>query len=126
MKCPGGVISLLPLDTVPASLLMPPEDTRVEVGGNVPLMCTARGYPLPQVTWLRGGMPLTRGININITSSDISPTSVMSVLDLYDLQISDTGVYQCMAENTLISQSELFNNSAVEGVNLAVLGKRLE
>ncbi|XP_027579260.2 hemicentin-1 [Pipra filicauda] len=54
--------------------------------------CTASGTPPPQLHWLKNGLPLS-------VSSQIRLLSAGQVLRLARVQISDTGVYTCVASN---------------------------
>lgn len=87
---------------VPSSLIMYPNDTRLRVGASSSLTCTAHGFPLPQIIWLKDGAPITsNGDTINITIIDIPLSAGISILDLCDVQLLDTGRYQCRASNSL-------------------------
>ncbi|KAK1155520.1 hemicentin-1-like [Acipenser oxyrinchus oxyrinchus] len=73
-----------------------PADVTVEVGQNVTLACSARGYPAPQVTWQRqDGQPLY-----------IKPDSLSNVFQLEtgallieSVWLDDEGLYVCEAQN---------------------------
>ncbi|KAK6480953.1 hemicentin-1-like [Huso huso] len=73
-----------------------PADVTVEVGQNVTLACSARGYPAPQVTWQRqDGEPLY-----------IKPDSLSNVFQLEtgallieSVWLDDEGLYVCEAQN---------------------------
>ncbi|NWV14212.1 HMCN1 protein, partial [Ptilonorhynchus violaceus] len=54
--------------------------------------CTATGTPPPQLHWLKNGLPLS-------VSSQIRLLSAGQILRLARVQISDTGVYTCVASN---------------------------
>ncbi|XP_071421021.1 hemicentin-1 [Pithys albifrons albifrons] len=54
--------------------------------------CTATGTPQPQLHWLKNGLPLS-------VSSQIRLLSAGQILRLARVQISDTGVYTCVASN---------------------------
>ncbi|RMC08359.1 hypothetical protein DUI87_14601 [Hirundo rustica rustica] len=54
--------------------------------------CAAAGTPPPQLHWLKNGLPLS-------VSSQIKLLSAGRILRLARVQISDTGVYTCVASN---------------------------
>ncbi|NXL77816.1 HMCN1 protein, partial [Leptocoma aspasia] len=54
--------------------------------------CAAAGTPPPQLHWLKNGLPLS-------VSSQIKLLSAGQILRLARVQISDTGVYTCVASN---------------------------
>uniref|UniRef100_A0A8D2NA96 Hemicentin 1 n=1 Tax=Zonotrichia albicollis TaxID=44394 RepID=A0A8D2NA96_ZONAL len=54
--------------------------------------CAAAGTPPPQLHWLKNGLPLS-------VSSQIKILSAGQILRLTRVQISDTGVYTCVASN---------------------------
>uniref|UniRef100_A0A8C9UEL9 Hemicentin 1 n=1 Tax=Serinus canaria TaxID=9135 RepID=A0A8C9UEL9_SERCA len=54
--------------------------------------CAAAGTPPPQLHWLKNGLPLS-------VSSQIKLLSAGQILRLTRVQISDTGVYTCVASN---------------------------
>ncbi|NXC61674.1 HMCN1 protein, partial [Aleadryas rufinucha] len=54
--------------------------------------CAAAGTPPPQLHWLKNGLPLS-------VSSQIRLLSAGQILRLARVQISDTGVYTCVASN---------------------------
>ncbi|NXH90756.1 HMCN1 protein, partial [Edolisoma coerulescens] len=54
--------------------------------------CSAAGTPPPQLHWLKNGLPLS-------VSSQIRLLSAGQILRLARVQISDTGVYTCVASN---------------------------
>ncbi|NWT15620.1 HMCN1 protein, partial [Vireo altiloquus] len=54
--------------------------------------CAAAGTPPPQLHWLKNGLPLS-------VSSQIRLLSAGQILRLAQVQISDTGVYTCVASN---------------------------
>ncbi|KAG7471847.1 hypothetical protein MATL_G00102400 [Megalops atlanticus] len=71
-----------------------PESELYAPGDTVKLECQAEGIPIPTVTWMMNGKPL----------SDVEPNSRRSVqggtLVLRDVRLGDTAVFQCQASNT--------------------------
>uniref|UniRef100_A0A8C3TT96 Hemicentin-1 n=1 Tax=Catharus ustulatus TaxID=91951 RepID=A0A8C3TT96_CATUS len=64
--------------------------------------CAAAGTPPPQLHWLKNGLPLS-------VSSQIKLLSAGQILRLARVQISDTGVYTCVASNRAGVHNKHFN-----------------
>uniref|UniRef100_A0A8C1I856 Hemicentin 1 n=1 Tax=Cyprinus carpio TaxID=7962 RepID=A0A8C1I856_CYPCA len=62
------------------------------VGFQIQLKCKATGSPLPAVTWYKDGRPLTSAAGVNILSRG-------QVLEIDRAQVSDAGLYKCVAIN---------------------------
>ncbi|XP_020791244.1 neural cell adhesion molecule L1.1-like [Boleophthalmus pectinirostris] len=60
---------------------------------NVRLDCQAEGIPTPNVTWSMNGLPLSK------VDPEPRRTVSGSVLKLMDVEVSDTAVFQCEAQN---------------------------
>ncbi|XP_060095551.1 contactin-6-like isoform X2 [Heteronotia binoei] len=63
--------------------------------------CTATGKPMPSYSWLKNGQPLTPEGRIQIVNGTLTLTM---------LNMSDSGLYQCIAENkyaSIYSNAEL-------------------
>lgn len=75
-----------------------PTDQSVLEGASASLQCIASGVPEPSVTWLKNDLdlPLDDRARVNDTGT----------LHLTDLQRTDSGVYRCVASNSLGSVSE--------------------
>ncbi|CAB0017758.1 unnamed protein product [Nesidiocoris tenuis] len=67
-------------------------------GGSVKLVCKARGYPEPKITWRRedGGDIILRN---PVTGKTKVPTVEGSVLLLSKVTRSEMGIYMCIASN---------------------------
>ncbi|XP_016146102.1 hemicentin-1-like [Sinocyclocheilus grahami] len=61
-------------------------------GFQIQLKCKATGSPLPAVTWYKDGHPLTSAAGVNILSRG-------QVLEIDRAQVSDAGLYKCVAIN---------------------------
>ncbi|XP_073667498.1 hemicentin-1 isoform X2 [Paramisgurnus dabryanus] len=61
-------------------------------GFQIQLKCKATGSPLPAVTWYKDGRPLTSAAGVNILSRG-------QVLEIDHAQVSDAGLYKCVAIN---------------------------
>lgn len=81
------------------------------VTGRVSLVCRADGVPLPEISWLKDGCPLSRAVRelsrFHVTQRLIPgfrshiPEAVESVLMIDDSVESDSGAYSCRATNEL-------------------------
>ncbi|XP_064928861.1 hemicentin-1 isoform X2 [Columba livia] len=68
------------------------EDLTALLDTSLNIECTATGTPAPQINWLKNGLPLS-------VSSQTRLLSAGQILRLARVQISDTGVYTCVASN---------------------------
>ncbi|KAJ1172187.1 hypothetical protein NDU88_004037, partial [Pleurodeles waltl] len=78
---------------VPPSISGSSDTVAVVVNNLVRLDCEARGIPVPSLTWLKDGRPVTG------FSNGVQILSGGRVLTLTSAQISDTGKYTCVAVN---------------------------
>ncbi|XP_058491292.1 hemicentin-1 [Solea solea] len=69
-----------------------PREVQVTQDSAVTLECKATGNPAPQITWLKNGRPLLLSPRARLLSGD-------SVLRLSPVQLSDSGVYTCVARS---------------------------
>lgn len=84
-------------------VLLYPDNTIARVSESLALTCTAAGIPAPEITWFKDDILLTDEA-YNITERQFSNDSshyTVSVLNLCDLQLSDSGEYSCTASNTI-------------------------
>ena len=64
--------------------------------------CQADGEPLPTISWYFNGDPLGPANSTKYMFTDRPlATSVMSILNIRDLEASDAGTYTCDATNVL-------------------------
>ena len=84
---------------MPVQLTLTPQ-SHVEAVANstLNLTCQARGYPVPSITWYKDNTPLNEAVGIHTTMSGIVATSQ---LVFESTQLSDNGIYECQATNTL-------------------------
>ena len=90
---------------VPPVITTPPEDTTVIAPNPALLTCTARGIPQPEVYWLREGVRLTNSERITITQTEVAEESIQSSLEINDTHLGDAGLYHCVVENTIGTES---------------------
>ena len=70
-------------------------------GGRYSLSCVASGYPPPTFSWFHNQVELQAVTISNIVNDDGSLPLVMSSLNFTQLDLSDEGVYDCNASNSL-------------------------
>uniref|UniRef100_A0A8C8RV15 Hemicentin-1 n=1 Tax=Pelusios castaneus TaxID=367368 RepID=A0A8C8RV15_9SAUR len=68
------------------------EKLTVLLDASINIECTAVGTPPPQINWLKNGLPLS-------VSSQIRLLSAGQILRIVRAQVSDVGVYTCVASN---------------------------
>ena len=84
------------------SIIRPPQDVTTLVGSDVNLECGITGDPLPTVSWRRlDGLPMPP--NSRTRTGDINRTG--GLLRIERISASDSGHYQCTAENAVGSSS---------------------
>ncbi|XP_029939526.1 hemicentin-1, partial [Salarias fasciatus] len=69
------------------------------------LQCKATGSPIPAITWYKDGRPLTSAAGVTILNRG-------QVLEIERAQLSDAGVYKCVAVN-LAGAAEISHNLQV-------------
>ena len=74
-------------------------------GQDIILVCNTEGLPLPNITWFKDGYEVeeTKTIIIQETKGD---RNINSTLSLYNVTLSDEGVYWCSAINFLFVRFE--------------------
>ena len=96
-----------------------PQTQNVTAGQSFMLTCNATGYPVPTIEWRQNGTSYTIR---DPTVIAITPTDELqsnsSIITVTNATTSDTGLYQCVATNvvvtdiqnaTVIVQSEYHN-----------------
>ncbi|KAL1022832.1 hypothetical protein UPYG_G00032950 [Umbra pygmaea] len=79
-----------------------PEEVVVQVNKTAVLECQVDGSPVPKVTWLKDGQPLS-------TDTPHSLRSNRRSLQVSNAQVTDTGRYTCVADNLAGSVEKSFN-----------------
>lgn len=75
-------------------LIQPLPDVSVMAGRSITLRCEAGGYPTPEVTWSRDGMPLPHNARYHVSRT--AGTLIITATDL-----SDAGTYNCTASSPM-------------------------
>ena len=74
-----------------------------EISGNtVHVECRAYGIPRPNITWTKGGVPLSNNSDANritIYEGNITGSGITLVLKIDSVHLSDGGAYSCVADN---------------------------
>ena len=74
-------------------------------GTNGSITCTATGYPVPTVVWQNSdGSSLSNGRLVS-SSPVISSTGISIELTVIGANRTDSGIYRCLANNTINSTS---------------------
>ncbi|XP_061539337.1 LOW QUALITY PROTEIN: hemicentin-1 [Phycodurus eques] len=83
------------------------EDMTVVRGNLVSLLCFADGTPAPSVTWLKDGGQLSSEKQLRLLNQN-------TTMQILQTQVSDTGLYTCIASNTAGQASRHFNLKVLE------------
>nr|XP_005290755.1 hemicentin-1 isoform X1 [Chrysemys picta bellii] len=89
-----------------------PEDVKVKEKHSVTLTCEVIGNPVPQITWVKDGQPLTQDGDHQILSSG-------RFLQITNAQVADTGRYTCVATNVAGDKSKSYSLSVLVSPTIA-------
>lgn len=115
---------LLFLQTEFPDIVENPQNSSVPAGGVARFNCSATGFPLPEILWMKDGIAISQ---LSDTRFSTERTTFMdellsvSVLSLDRPDLSDNGLYSCNASNEL----RLFNVTTSESAELFVLCKEI-
>uniref|UniRef100_A0A8C2VRJ2 Hemicentin-1 n=1 Tax=Chinchilla lanigera TaxID=34839 RepID=A0A8C2VRJ2_CHILA len=84
-----------------------PENISVVEKNSVSLTCEASGIPLPSITWLKDGWPVSLGSTGRILAGG-------RTLRLIQTRIEDAGQYTCVVRNTAGEERKVFRLSVLE------------
>ena len=74
----------------------------INEGGIASFNCQASGEPLPTISWYFNGVALDDSNTAKYTITDrLLPNANMSVLNIMDVESSDSGTYTCNATNVV-------------------------
>ncbi|OXB72513.1 UNVERIFIED_CONTAM: hypothetical protein H355_016382 [Colinus virginianus] len=77
---------------VPPKIQRGPQIMKVQVGHRVDIPCSAQGSPPPAITWFRGSSAVP-------IDSGHSTHSLGGALSISSIQLSNAGIYRCIASN---------------------------
>ncbi|KAM4861104.1 hemicentin-1 [Thomomys bottae] len=83
-----------------------PENVSVVEKNSVSLTCEASGIPLPSITWLKDGWPVSLGNSVRILSGG-------RMLRLMQARVEDTGQYTCVVRNAAGEERKIFGLSVL-------------
>ena len=81
-------------------IIQSPKDASVKQGGTAVFHCKARGHPAPRIAWaggLNGDQPISNEDRFGYLPS--------GALVVHDLNVTDEGLYRCVASNLAGSDS---------------------
>ena len=89
-----------------APSIIGPMNQTINEGGIASFNCQASGEPLPTISWYFNGVPLDDSNTAKYMITDrLLPNATMSVLNIMDVQSSDSGTYTCNATNVVSTDS---------------------
>lgn len=88
------------------SFVQQPQNLFANEKYDVTIQCQAGGHPEPQITWLKNGEP--------IVPNDYYKISGMKDLSILGLIMSDSGFYQCFAENSVGNIQATFQMKVIQ------------
>ena len=101
--------------TVGPVIVTSPQTQNVTAGQSFTLTCNATGYPVPSIEWTLNG---TSYVIKNSSATTVNATEelsfIVSVLEVSNAMINDTGMYQCKATNVV--------NNDTQNANITVQG----
>ena len=74
-------------------------NTTITEKSQATLHCVASGNPQVDIAWTKSGVPFTGGEILVITNTSTFPYVTDSKLKIETINRTDSGVYQCKAEN---------------------------
>ncbi|XP_069890339.1 hemicentin-1 [Dipodomys merriami] len=83
-----------------------PENISVVEKNSVSLTCEASGIPLPSITWLKDGWPVSLGSSVRILSGG-------RMLRLMQARVEDAGQYTCVVRNAAGEERKIFGLSVL-------------
>uniref|UniRef100_G3UDP3 Cell adhesion molecule DSCAML1 n=1 Tax=Loxodonta africana TaxID=9785 RepID=G3UDP3_LOXAF len=89
----------------------------VWAGHTVELPCTASGYPIPAIRWLKDGRPLP---------ADSRWTKRITGLTISDLRTEDSGIYICEVTNTFGSAEATGVLTVIDPLHVTLTPKKLK
>uniref|UniRef100_A0A1X7ULZ4 G-protein coupled receptors family 2 profile 2 domain-containing protein n=2 Tax=Amphimedon queenslandica TaxID=400682 RepID=A0A1X7ULZ4_AMPQE len=97
---------------VPPAILLSPTNTTDIILSTVQLSCSSRGWPAPNITWLKDGAEILCSDAISI-STFRGERQTVSTLVIGELKLENAGSYQCNASNELIIGRSVLSDTAL-------------
>ena len=69
-----------------------PQSVTTKEGDNVTLSCYATGNPVPAISWIKDGFPISNNSRISLSQDN-------NQLTMTNVKRTDSGEYQCVASN---------------------------
>jgi hypothetical protein len=91
---------------VPPTFIQQPQNHFANEKTDVSIPCQAGGRPQPEITWYRNGEVIVPGDYLKI--SGVESLSILGLI------MSDSGFYQCFAENELGSIQATFQLKVIQ------------
>ncbi|XP_050453317.1 basement membrane-specific heparan sulfate proteoglycan core protein isoform X8 [Cataglyphis hispanica] len=93
-----SVIAHIEVQSLPVITITPKHGIlQVKRGSRVRLMCSASGYPQPNVAWSK----YVHGVTIHDTYSRTAATPLSAVYEIFSVSSDDEGSYTCQATNAV-------------------------
>ncbi|XP_072758588.1 basement membrane-specific heparan sulfate proteoglycan core protein isoform X16 [Anoplolepis gracilipes] len=93
-----SIIAHIEVQSLPVITITPKHGIlQVKRGSRVRLMCSASGYPQPNVAWSK----YVHGVTIHDTYSRTAATPLSAVYEIFSVSSDDEGSYTCQATNTV-------------------------
>ena len=92
------LVFLVPLPAVIQVISEPPKDTNVTRTDSLVLVCTADGFPVPNITWTHNGTMIDPKTSDDITITEVTSMDVekTSTLTVTNTTLNDSGEYACV------------------------------
>lgn len=105
------------------SFVINPDSKTVQEGGSTTLFCVHSGsLPIATITWTKDGDALSSNSRLTISAgvlTHVDPPQTTSSLIIDPLAKSDSGMYACVATNSLLPNEAIYSSNA----KVTVLGK---
>ena len=97
------------------NIVTPPRDVRSPVGSNIQLECNAIGHPVPTITWYKANsllLPFQNTRYVFLRNGN---------LQIFEVEFSDRGLFECIAENSAGSTNAYITISVVPATGKIIL-----
>ena len=88
------------------SISLTSNTTAFTIGMYTALKCVATGRPMPFINWFKNNLPLQIDANMKFSFKYNKSSAVTTAILVFSpLKINDSGIYQCIANDTRHSSS---------------------